>query len=200
MRVTPNLQRLEECPDAQIAFCTVDSINQSGNVIRNLDGFSRFTSTGNRRADNVAFLGDPEIMGKANLIYGLFKTKALRSCIDSCWDDAGFHAYGGDVVFLFAFLCRYPMVAHDACHLHKRQETRKHSNALQSHPRRYKVTKKREFKSYVERHRKVASTNEYRDLPERILKRRHAERLFYSVPFLNRWIEKRRKDFLAKAA
>ena len=198
--IADNLQQLEKFPDAQMSFCTIDSINRSGHVIRTLDGFSRFNSTGNRRADVATFLEDPEIMGKASLIYGLFRTESLRSCIDSCWDDAGFHAHGGDVVFLFAFVCRYPIVAHDECHLHKRQETRKWSKVLRRHPRWYKVTRRGEFESYVERHRKVASTTDYGDLAEIILKRRHAERLFYTVPLLNRFVEKRRKDFLARVA
>jgi len=198
--IAANLQRLEEHPDAQMSFCSIDSINLSGQTVRILDDFSRFTSTGNRQADLVTFLDDPEIMGKANLIYGLFRTESLKSCIDSCWDDADFQAHGGDVVFLFAFICRYPIVAHDAFHLHKRLATQKCSKELHRHPRKYKVTRKSEFKSYVERHRMVASTAGYGDLAERILKRRHVERLFYSVPWLHRFVEIRREDFLAKAS
>ena len=54
--IAANLQQLEKFPDAQMSFCSIDSINRSGHVIRTLGGFSRFKSTGNRRADIVPYM------------------------------------------------------------------------------------------------------------------------------------------------
>ena len=194
-----NLQHLNTSPDAQMSFCAVDMINTKGSVVRELQEFSRISSTGNRTGDIWAFLDDPEIMGKANLIYGLFRTKSLQACIESCWGDAGFEAHGGDVVFLFAFICRHGIVTHDAVHLHKRIPTKKRSKVLRRHPRSYKVTRASEFDWYLERHRKVAPTQEIADLAGRVLNRRRGERRLYSVPLLNKLLEKQRFELRAKA-
>ena len=199
-RMATDLRQLEAAPEAQMSFCTIDAINLTGRVIRHFDGFSRFTSTGQRMADIEYFLDDPEILGKANLIYGMFKTASLQQCIEACWDEAGFHDHGGDVVFLFSFVCRHPIVAHDAIHLHKRQDTLKRSKHRRRHPRSYKVSKAREFDWYLERHRKVAPTREIADLAERVLRRRRNDRMLYSVPLLSRFLEKQRRGLRAKAA
>ena len=199
-RMEADLGQLAAAPEAQMSFCTIDAINLDGRVIRNFDGFSRFTSTGQRMADVENFLDDPEILGKANLIYGLFKTPALQRCIETCWDDAGFLDHGGDVVFLFAFVCRNSIVAHNAVHLHKRQDTLKRSKQRRRHPRSYKVTRKSEFDWYLERHRKVAPTSEIADLAERVLRRRRSDRMAYSVPLLSRILEKHRRGLRVEAA
>jgi len=199
-RMATDLRHLAAVPDARMSFCTIDAINRNGHVIRNFDGFSRFTTTGQRMADIENFLDDPEILGKANLIYGLFKTPALHQCIEACWDDAGFLDHGGDVVFLFSYVCRNPIVAHDEVHLHKRQDTLKRSKHRRRHPRSYKVTKASEFDWYLARHRKVAPSPEIADLAERVLRRRRSDRMLYSVPLLSRFLEKQRSGARAKAA
>ncbi|MCP4171877.1 MAG: glycosyltransferase [Fuerstiella sp.] len=195
-----NLRNLRTTPSAQMSFCSVDMINVNDHVIRKLKDFSRFSSTGNLNSDVWTFLDDPEIMGKANLIYGLFRTESLQGCIEDCWDDAGFDAHGGDVVFLFAFLCRHGIVTHDAVHLHKRIPTEKRSKSRRRHPRSYKVTKAIEFDWYLERHRKVAPTQEIADMAKRVLRRRRSDRIVYSVPMLGRFLDKQRRGLRAKAA
>ena len=195
-----NLEHLAEFPDAHMSFCTIDAINREGHTIRTFDGFSRFQSTGCRRTDVINFLDNPEILGKANLVYGLFRTESLHACIHSCWEDAEFGSHGGDVVLLFAFLCRYAIVAHDQVHLHKRQDTLARSKERRRHPRSYKAAKASEFQSYLERHRKVASTTEFADLAEGILQRRRSERMLYRIPLLGRFVDKQRKSLPASLA
>ena len=117
------LELLSRFPEAQMAAGSIDNINNSGSRIRTYSGFSRFASTGDCRADATRFVSEPEILGKANLIYGLFRTSALHSVVNDCWDEAGFDLWGGDCVFMFTFLSRYPIAAVDDVLLHKRIPT-----------------------------------------------------------------------------
>ncbi len=181
--ISTNLQQLKMAPEAHMSFCTVDVINQSGEVLFACPGFSRFSSTGQLRHDVAAFLEDPEKQGKANLIYGLFRTHSVQTCIRECWDDAFQNFYGADFVFVFGFICRYAIVAHDAIHMHKRQPTNARFRLHWRHPRSYRVTPGREFESYVARCRKVAPAIDLANTAEAVLRRRQAERFLYLLPF-----------------
>ncbi len=182
--MTANLELLRRWPRADMAMSSVDILNLDDRRILQCEGFSRFTSSGEQPRDIEFFLNDPEKLGKANLVYGLFRTDSLRAAIDEIWEQAEWYSFGGDVVFLFGFLCRFSMVGHDAFHLHKRQPTRKGRKVRWRHPRSYRVTKSSEFESYVERHRRVAPNPQWADLAETILRRRQSQRFVYSVPFL----------------
>ncbi len=181
-----NLECLHRSTDAQLAFCSVEVINIDGKMRFPLHGFSRFTSRGERKTDLIRYLKDPENRGKANLFYSLFRTEALQSCIDECWDDAHSNAYAADNVFLFSFLCRNSMIAHDEVHLFKRQPTTKTRRIDWRHPRSYRVTEPHELESYIQRHRTVAPTLEFADLAETIIRRRQSQRLVYRIPGINR--------------
>ena len=183
--IATNLKELADSPNAQMSCCTADLINRFGRTVRTMDSFSRFKSTGDRYADVKYFLKDPEILGKANLFYGIFRTNALRKCMTTFWHDIGLQSHGADVVFLYGFVCRNPITAHGAVHLHKRIDTAKSSKRLLRHPRTYKVTPRSEFESYVQRHRSVSSTSEFAELAELTLRKRQSERYLYSIPVLN---------------
>jgi glycosyltransferase involved in cell wall biosynthesis len=114
------LDLLDKTPAAQMAFGGIVNINTKGETIRAYPGFSRFTASGNRMVDAQRFVAEPDVLGKANLVYGLFRTDALKSVIDECWESAGFLEWGGDVVLMFAFLCRHPIVTIDQVFLKKR--------------------------------------------------------------------------------
>ena len=174
-----------------MAFCTIDTLNLDDRIIYQYPGFSKFTSSGERFQDAVFFLNEPEKLGKANLIYGLFRTSALQACIDEVWGDAYSEGgYAGDVVFNFSFVCRYPIVAHDAYHLHKRQPTHARHRYFWRHPRSYRATKQRYFESYLKRCQKVAPTKEMAEAAESILRRRQSlrQRSWYSIPLLPRFL------------
>lgn len=106
-------------PDAHLAAGSIEVINSLGESIDHHPDFSRF-STGEDRGEAVLrFLEESEICGKANLIYGLFRTTSLR---------AAFTAIGGmfpagwglDLVLLTAFLSRFGVVGSDRILLRKR--------------------------------------------------------------------------------
>ena len=135
--ISTNLQQLNDTPQAQMSFCTVDVINIFGDVLFRCPGFSRFCSCGDVYKDAVNYLEDPEALGKANLIYGIYRTPAVQSCVDAFWDRAFARFYGGDFVFVYAFICRHAIVAHDAVHMRKRQPTRARTKIHWRHPRTY---------------------------------------------------------------
>jgi glycosyltransferase involved in cell wall biosynthesis len=187
--IATNLQLLNKSPSAQMSFGTIDVINVFGDVLFRCPGFSRFCSSGNIKSDAENYLEDPEALGKANLIYGLYRTPAIQACVEAYWNRAFARFYGGDFVFLYAFLCRHPIVAHDEVHMRKRQPTRAKTKRHWRHPRSYRVSRSTEFEAYLQRFRDVAPNDTLADLAERILRRRQKERFYYYVPFLATMLE-----------
>ena len=186
--MTTNLQQLQANSDAQLAFGSVEIINEQDEVLFEIERFSRFRSTGHRIEDVRRYLEDPEKRGKANMFYSLFRTESLQQCIDECWDNAFENEYAGDYVFLFAFFCRYAVATHDAIHLSKRQPTRAKRKIHWRHPRSYRAMKAREMESYIERHRLVAPNEEFAEMAESIIRRRQSERWKYAIPVVNRFL------------
>jgi glycosyltransferase involved in cell wall biosynthesis len=178
---------LVQQPAAAMAFGTIDNINQQGAVIRTYPGFSRFTSDASHAVNAWRFLRDPEIMGKANLIYGLYRTDALQRSIADVWDAAGFDRWGGDMVFLFGFLCRYPIVASDEVILHKRSDTREGELVLEEHPRSY-FLEKNLYASYRARYIAMAPTGALKRVASIALTARRFE-----STLLQKWSRHRRR-------
>lgn len=172
------LAMLARRPDAAMAFGTVDNINRAGSVIRTLPGFSRLSSGMSRYEDARRFVRDPEIMGKANLIYGLYRTGALTRSIGEFWDAAGLGEWGGDMVFMYGFVCRHPVVVVDDVLLHKRVETDAETSAPSRHPKSYFVPRS-EYASYVERHAAVAPAPEFARLARATLRLRRLESIVF---------------------
>lgn len=110
---------LETHPDVHLAACSVEVINTLGESIDHHPGFSRFTTGADRDEAVLRFLEEPEICGKANLIYGLFRTTSLREAFAAIGGTfpAG---WGLDLVLLAAFLSRFDMVGSDRVLLRKR--------------------------------------------------------------------------------
>ncbi len=102
-------------------FCTIDNINSDGQTCRRYPGFSRFNSTPARALDLMRYLLEPEILGKANLIYALFKRAALQEATsvvaltDPRW--------GVDMCLVYAFLTRFRIAVSDEVLMHKRVPT-----------------------------------------------------------------------------
>lgn len=171
------LDLLDKNPAAAMAFCTIDNINKAGLTIRTYPGFSRFTSMPTLEGARN-YLRDPEIMGKANLVYGLFRTAPLKASIATFWREAGFGQWGGDMVFVFGFLSRYAAVMTDSVLLHKRVETDATEIKLRRHRKQYFVPRA-EYESYVQRHMAVAPNPELADLARTALRKRLWESLAF---------------------
>ncbi len=169
------LDLLRRNPDCQMAFSSIDNINRDGVAYRTYPGFTRLSSDASRLEDAKRFINDPEIMGKANLIYGLFRFASLQSSVQEFWDKADLNAHGGDVVFLFGFVSRYPVVGTDRVLLHKRVSTEKTVYRLRRPPKAYFV-RLGKYQSYRDRHVEVAPDESTRVLVRASMRRRLKEK------------------------
>jgi glycosyltransferase involved in cell wall biosynthesis len=104
-------------PFYQAWFCTIDNIDRLDRVIRDYVGFSRYSSTKDKKNDIVRYLEEPGLPGKANLIHGLFQKEAIKTTADEYFFN---DSYASDVVFNLAFLVRFNLIATDEILSHKR--------------------------------------------------------------------------------
>lgn len=102
-----------------LAVSSVEVINTDGASIDHHTGFSRFTGNGDLAQSVLDFLAEPEICGKANLIYGLFRTPALNTAFATL-GNALPDGWGPDLILLTAFLARFPIVGTDRVLFRKR--------------------------------------------------------------------------------
>jgi len=99
-------------------FPQMDNIDSFGHVIRLLPKYSRFTATSDKRSDVLKFVLEPEILGKANMMYGIFRMDALKKTVndyffpENCW--------GPDDCFVLAFLARFNFICTEEVLFHKR--------------------------------------------------------------------------------
>jgi glycosyltransferase involved in cell wall biosynthesis len=110
---------LEAAPQRHLAASSVEVINTDGRTIDHHPGFSRFTTGADRGAALVDFLAEPEIAGKANVIYGVFRTPALKTALAALGGGLP-EGWGPDLAFLAAFLSRFDMVGTDRVLFRKR--------------------------------------------------------------------------------
>jgi glycosyltransferase involved in cell wall biosynthesis len=184
------LDMLDSHPRAEMAFGSIDNIDLGGKVVRAYEGFSRFTSTQDQAADALRFVSEPEILGKANLIYGLFKTPAIQSVVASFWDVARMDRWAGDMVMMFAFISRYPIVVTDEVLLHKRLQPSSSGGPLFPDAGVY-VLPLSQFFSFVRRLKAVAPDHATSSMVQKVMIRRL---------FLNWWAVSQRWDFWKSAA
>ncbi len=181
------MDELRNNDGARLAFCTVDNINNSGQTIRRLPGFSYLSTTGDPVRDAEAFLRDPEIMGKANIIHGVFDTASLKEVVDIGWDICDFMGWGGDLVLMFAFVTRFRTVVIDDVLLHKRVPTDDASQLdfgrAESHFPTGAI-----YESYLERLRAVAPSPEVAACIRPALEARARDRVkSRRADWLDRW-------------
>lgn len=176
---------LDAQPEAQMAFGGVDNVNLDGIVVRTLPGFSRFTSSGDPRIDALRFIAEPEILGKANLIYGLYRTAAIKSVVAVCWEHAQFK-WAGDVVLCFAFITRYPIVTTDEVLVHKRVPTSSTQVLHTRDPRTYLVPPWY-IPSFIRKHKAVAPDERIASLVSPAFFRRELRNSLYSIASKQFW-------------
>jgi len=115
--VTTGVRTLLKNPDFDAWFCSLDIIDRLSRVILRYPSFSCFTSTLNKRRDVIRYLKIPGGMGKANIIYSIYKRGALLKTINEyCFSDA----WASDLAFNLAFLARYNLITTSQVLFHKR--------------------------------------------------------------------------------
>lgn len=111
------IKTLLENPLCDAWCCTMNNIDSFGRVIREYPGFSRFSSTPNKVKDIVKYLFEPEIMGKSNIIHGIFRRDALDKTIQEYYFP---DVWGSDYCFNLAFLTRFNLIGTDQVLHYKR--------------------------------------------------------------------------------
>src|SRR5579872_285263 len=109
---------LDSKPHASAWFCQIVNINIRGDTIRSYPSFTRFQSGVLKFVDLARFLWEPEVMGKANLIYAIFRRRALADVIEKF--GAFPSSWGSDMVFFYGYLCRFNLIIDDRIILQKR--------------------------------------------------------------------------------
>lgn len=100
------INNLEKNDKTGIAFCNITNIDSSGQVIRSYPDFSIY-ATDNRFVNIYRFLFSPEIMGKANLIYSVYRLKLCREI----WAASPLtDRWGSDMCFVLGGLARTNLV------------------------------------------------------------------------------------------
>lgn len=108
---------LQSNPEYDAWCCTEWNIDSFGRVFRRLPGFSRFTSTQDKRKDLIKYLREPESMQKAALFHSIFRREAIRKVFESFRLN---NSWGNDLCFILAFLVRFNLFATDEVLFYKR--------------------------------------------------------------------------------
>jgi glycosyltransferase involved in cell wall biosynthesis len=109
---------LEANPHASAWFCQVVNIDIHGEVVRSYPSFKRLQSGRWKFIDLARFLWEPEIMGKANLIFSIFRRHVVAEVIDIFRERPP--TWGSDMNLVYGYLCRSNLVVDDQVVLQKR--------------------------------------------------------------------------------
>jgi glycosyltransferase involved in cell wall biosynthesis len=109
---------LEADPRTSAWFCQVVNIDMNGEVVRSYPSFKRFQSGERKFVDLARYLWEPEIMGKANLIYSIFRRDKLLQVIGIFRDRP--QTWGSDMNLVYGYLCRSNLLVDDKIILQKR--------------------------------------------------------------------------------
>ena len=140
--------------------------------------FTHLRSTGDRMADVERFLMAPEIEGKGgHMIYGLFRTPAAQQSARAI--NFGTQRFSEDVMFVFAFLCRYDMTATDEPLLFKQTRSRRVDQRPRFFPADYSFPR-RHFTEYRDGLVAACATEEQRQLVHHVMRRRRLFKTFVS--------------------
>lgn len=82
-------------------FCTIENIDSFNRTIRKYKGFSRFSSTSNKWIDIIKYGLEPEILGKANLIYSIYEIESLEKIMNKYFIN---EKWGSEYCFNLAYL------------------------------------------------------------------------------------------------
>jgi glycosyltransferase involved in cell wall biosynthesis len=114
--IARGISALKRNPTCSAWFCQVANINSDGEIIRRYPSFTRFRSTRSKFLDLVRFIWEPEIMGKANLIYALYRRESLADLVGVLESPV----WGVDMAFVYGYLCRNNIIIDDDVVLKKR--------------------------------------------------------------------------------
>ena len=100
---------LDHDPTKAAWFCQIENIDAAGASIRSYPDFRRFTASNDKAADLQRYLNEPEILGKANLWYSVYRRPALADALKA-FVGSEVTAWGADMAMVYGFMCRHDHV------------------------------------------------------------------------------------------
>lgn len=145
------VDHLDDNPHIGLAFTGVDAIDSFGRVIRGCPTLPSLTGSASFRTV-YRYLIDPEINGKANLIYGLYRLEICKAAwVASKLADS--KAWGSDMCFVLAALSRRGAIVDERVLFHKRyvraDDTPEKVNRIELAKHRRLGFPRREFAGYL---------------------------------------------------
>jgi len=95
---------LDSSENIGLAFSNIVNIDSYGNEIREYPSFKRFVNS-DPNIRIISYLLDPEYMGKANLIYGIFKQKSIKKHLLEFLSRRDKSEFGSDMALVLRILC-----------------------------------------------------------------------------------------------
>jgi len=99
------IEGLNSSPDIGWAFTNIVNIDSFGNTIREYPSFGVFTQT-DWTSSVACYVLEPEFLGKANLIYGIYKLDHLKNYMLDALSSPEVECPGFDMAFNLGILCR----------------------------------------------------------------------------------------------
>lgn len=96
------IKMLETNKGAEMAFCNIVNIDSFGRVIRTYPSFEKFSGKSSLK-NIINYAKDSEKMGKANLVYSIYKTSFCKKLWDTYLQG---YEWGSDMCFVLAALSR----------------------------------------------------------------------------------------------
>lgn len=145
--------------------CTINNIDSFGRVICEYSGFSRWTSTRDKRNDIIKYLLEPECMGKSHVFHSIFQRDALSKTIkEYCWNSN----WGTDMCFSLAFLARFNLIATDEVLFYKRlirsSDNEKQADSILTKNPNRSIFPLKESVKYIHEYYKAVRTTPYKNL------------------------------------
>lgn len=113
------LKPLIDRQDISLSFCNIKNIDSLGRVIRHYPSFARFVNK-DKSAQIATFILDPEFLGKANLIYGIYRLPVCKKTMHT-FLKMGMNTWGADMAFLLCiFLLPSNIYIEERCLFFKR--------------------------------------------------------------------------------
>jgi len=110
---------LDRNRDVSAWFGQLVNINPTGTVVREYPNYQRFQPKRFKFADLVGFLWEPEVMGKANLFYAIFRRETVRETLER-FRDVPDTTWGIDMIIVYGIMCRHNFAVCDDVVMQKR--------------------------------------------------------------------------------
>jgi glycosyltransferase involved in cell wall biosynthesis len=170
--VESGIRALDGNRRAAMFFCNISCVDSFGRICREVPPLDRF-ATSSKTLNVFRYVKDPEIFGKANLFYSMYRTSIVRGIFYSMLP---FACEAGDICFSLSILSRYPVAISNEVLFKKRwvRETDRKTevDVVKFTESSFSLLDFPDFKSYIECSLKAVRGTIFHSLVWAILKAR----------------------------